>query len=108
MHRRNASKGNGGLEGAKVPFCPAMPRVANPNRSPTFRLITIASSGLGSFVIGMWGLHLAFGESIAGMPTNTVGGIVAGLCALAAALASLSFFAGVDESAAYLRQETHF
>jgi len=85
-----------------------MPRVANPNRSPTFRLITIASSGLGSFVIGMWGLHLAFGQSIAGMPTDTVGGIVAGLCALAAALASLSFFAGVDESAAYLHHETHF
>src|SRR5262245_37814073 len=85
-----------------------MPSVANPNRSPTFRLITIASSGLGGFVIGMWGLRLAFGDIIAGMPTETVGGVIAGLCALAAALASLSFFAGVDESAAYLHHETHF
>jgi diguanylate cyclase (GGDEF)-like protein len=85
-----------------------MPDIANPNRSPTFRLITIASSGLGSFVIGMWGLHVGFGDSIAGMATHTLGSIITGLCALAAGLASLSFFGGVDESAAYVHRETHF
>ena len=46
---------------------PKMPTIKNPNRSPTFRLITIAASGLGSFVIGLWGLKLGFGDSIAGM-----------------------------------------
>jgi diguanylate cyclase (GGDEF)-like protein len=82
--------------------------VRNPNRSPVFRLITIASSGLGSFVIGMWGLRVGFGDSIAGMPTDVVGSIIAALCALAAGVAALSFFAGVDESAAYVHQETHY
>jgi diguanylate cyclase (GGDEF)-like protein len=81
--------------------------VRNPNRSPVFRLTTIASSGLGSFVIGMWGLRVGFGDNIAGMPTDMVGGIIAALCALAAGIAALSFFAGVDESAAYVHQETH-
>jgi diguanylate cyclase (GGDEF)-like protein len=85
-----------------------MPTVKNPIRSPTFRLITIAASGLGSFVIGMWGLRLGFGDSIAGLPTDVVGSITAALCALAAGLASLSFFAGVDESVAYVHQETHY
>ena len=47
--------------------------VRNPNRSPVFRLITIASSGLGSFVIGMWGLKVGFGNSVGGMPTDVVG-----------------------------------
>ena len=81
---------------------------ANPNRSPVFRLITIASSGLGSFVIGLWGLKFGFGDSIAGMPTDVVGAIIAALCALAAGGAALSFFAGVDESADYVFSETHF
>ena len=83
-----------------------MNAVSNPNRSPVFRLITIASSALGSFVIGMWGLKLGFGGSIAGMPTDVVGSIIAALCALAAGLASLSFFAGVDESVGYVFKET--
>lgn len=79
---------------------------SNPNRSPLFRLITIASAGTGSFVIGLWGLELGFGGQIAGMPGEVVGAIIAALCALAAAGASLSFFAGVDESADYVFQET--
>jgi diguanylate cyclase (GGDEF)-like protein len=83
-----------------------MQAVSNPNRSPVFRLITIASSALGSFVIGMWGLKLGFGGSVAGMPTDVVGSIIAALCALAAGLASLSFFAGVDESVGYVFKET--
>ena len=34
-----------------------MPAVSHPSRSPVFRLITIASSGLGSFILGRWGLQ---------------------------------------------------
>lgn len=85
-----------------------MKSAANPNRSPTFRLITIAASGIGSFVIGLWGLRYSFGDQIAGMPTEVVGAIVGALCALASAGAALSFFAGVDESAGYVYKETHF
>ena len=40
------------------------------------------------------------------MPTEVVGSIIAALCALAAGLASLSFFAGVDESVGYVFKET--
>ena len=84
-----------------------MPAVSNPNRSPVFRLITIASSGLGSFVLGLWGLKFGFGDNITGMPTDVIGSIIAALCALAAAGAALSFFAGVDESVDYVFNETH-
>ncbi|MDW6025220.1 bifunctional diguanylate cyclase/phosphodiesterase [Mesorhizobium sp. BAC0120] len=85
-----------------------MEALSNPHRKPLFRLITIGASGLGSFVVGLWGMKLGFGGSIAGMPSDIVGAIVAALCALAAALAALSFFAGVDESADYVFKETHF
>ncbi|HTV70032.1 MAG TPA: bifunctional diguanylate cyclase/phosphodiesterase [Rhizobiaceae bacterium] len=81
---------------------------ANPNRSTAFRLITIGASGLGSFVLGLWGLRYAFGTDIIGLPTSVVSAIVASLCALAAAGAALSFFAGIDESAEYVYKETHF
>ena len=40
-----------------------MPAVSNPNRSPVFRLITIASSGLGSFILGLWGLRKACSDA---------------------------------------------
>ena len=83
-----------------------MQAVANPNRSPVFRLITIASSAMCSFIIGLWGLKLGFGDSIAGIPTDVIGSIVAPLCALAAGGAALSFFAGVDESVDYVFAET--
>ena len=85
-----------------------MSAVASPNRSPVFRLITIASSGLGSFILGLWGLKFGFGDGVAGMPAEVIGAIIASLCALAAAGAALSFFAGVDESAQYVFRETHF
>jgi diguanylate cyclase (GGDEF)-like protein len=85
-----------------------MPAVSNPNRGPLFRLITIASSGLGSFIVGLWGAQFGFGDGVAGMPAEAIGAIIAGLCALSAAGASLSFFAGVDESADYVFKETHF
>lgn len=85
-----------------------MPAVSNPNRSPIFRLITIASSGLGSFILGLWGLQFGFGDGVAGLPAQVVGGIIAGLCALAAGGAAMSFFAGVDESIDYVVKETRF
>lgn len=80
----------------------------NPNRSPVFRIITIASSGLGSFILGLWGLKSGFGEGLGGMTPETMAGIIAALCALAAGGASMSFFAGVDESVDYVFKETHF
>ena len=80
---------------------------SNPTRSKLFRLITIAASGLGSFVIGMWGLRFGFGDSLASLSGTMIGGVVAALCALAAGLAAMSFFAGVDESEEFVYRETH-
>ena len=85
-----------------------MSSAGSPNRSRTFRLLTIASSALGSFAIGLWGLRFISGGEIAGLPAEAVGGIVAGLCALAAGGAAMSFFAGVDESVSYVVEETSF
>jgi diguanylate cyclase (GGDEF)-like protein len=85
-----------------------MASAANPNRSPVFRLITIAASGLGSFLIGLWGIRYGFGDNVAGFPAEAVGALVAALCALASAGSAMSFFAGVDESATYVYNETHF
>ncbi|RWX68766.1 bifunctional diguanylate cyclase/phosphodiesterase [Mesorhizobium sp. M4B.F.Ca.ET.089.01.1.1] len=81
---------------------------SNPKRTPLFRLLTIASSGMGSFILGIWGLKFGFGDGLAGMPAETMAGIIAALCALAAAGAALSFFAGVDESEQYVFNETNF
>lgn len=78
----------------------------NPIRGPIFRLVTIAAAGIGSFVLGLWGLRLGMGNEIAGLPAEAIGAIIASLCALAAAGSSLSFFAGVDESAGYVFRET--
>ena len=83
-----------------------MKAVSNPNRSPVFRLITIASSALGSFVIGMWGLKSASATTSPACRQTWSAAIIAALCALAAGLASLSFFAGVDESVGYVFKET--
>jgi diguanylate cyclase (GGDEF)-like protein len=85
-----------------------MSATRNPNRTPVFRLLTIASSGIGSFLLGIWGLKFGFGDGLAGMPATTMMGIIAGLCALAAAGGAMSFFAGIDESADYVFKETHF
>jgi diguanylate cyclase (GGDEF)-like protein len=78
----------------------------NPRRSPVFRLITIAAAGMSSFVLGLWGIRFGFGDQLAGMSAHLIGGIIAALCALSAAGASLSFFAGVDESASFVHNET--
>src|SRR3954454_20975112 len=85
-----------------------MTAVSNPKRTPMFRLLTVASSGVGSFILGLWGLKFGFGDGLAGIQAETMAGITAALCALAAAGAALSFFAGVDESAEYVFKETHF
>lgn len=85
-----------------------MPAVSNPSRTPVFRFITIASSGLGSAMLGIWGLKFGFGDGVGGMPADVVGAIIASLCALAAAGAAMSFFAGIDESASYVFKETNF
>jgi diguanylate cyclase (GGDEF)-like protein len=83
-----------------------MQAYSNPKRSPVFRLITIAAAGISSFVLGLWGIKLGFGSNLGGMPAEVIGGIIASLCALAAAGSSLSFFAGVDESAEFVNNET--
>jgi len=85
-----------------------MSGVRNPNRTPLFRLVTIASSAFGAFLLGIWGLKFGFGDGLAGMPAQAVIGIIGGLCALSAAGAAMSFFAGVDESADYVFRETNF
>ncbi|MEI5680060.1 bifunctional diguanylate cyclase/phosphodiesterase [Mesorhizobium sp. CGMCC 1.15528] len=85
-----------------------MPAATDPNRSPVFRLITIAASGMGSFMLGIWGLKFGFGDGLAGMNAEMVMAIIAALCALAAAGSAMSFYAGVDESASYVYNETQF
>ena len=85
-----------------------MQETSHPFRTPVFRLLTIGAAGLCSFVIGLWGLRYGMGDQIAGMPAEVIGAIIASLCALAAAGSSLSFFAGVDESASYVFRETQF
>lgn len=82
-----------------------MNEVNNPARSKTFRLITIAASGLSSFMLGVWSLKLGIGSDLIQLPAEVIGGILAGLCALSASLAALSFFAGVDQSAKYTFRE---
>ena len=77
-----------------------------PKRSRVFRLITIAASGMGSFMLGLWGFRIGFGDSLTGVSEAMIGSIIASLCALAAGLASMSFFAGVDESEDYVYRET--
>lgn len=80
----------------------------NPNRSSRFRLITIASAGIGSFLIGTWGLGAAIRHNIDNFNPTTLIAIISGLCALAASIAAMAFFAGVDESADFVRKETQF
>ena len=80
----------------------------HPNRSPAFRLTTIAASGIGSAALGLWGLQYGFGDNLGGVPIEVLGFVGASLCALAAAGSALSFFAGVDESANYVYRETNF
>ncbi|TJX37026.1 MAG: bifunctional diguanylate cyclase/phosphodiesterase, partial [Mesorhizobium sp.] len=68
-----------------------MPAVSNPKRTPVFRLLTIASSGIGSFVLGIWGLKHGLGDGFAGISADMMVAIMAALCALAASVAAMSF-----------------
>jgi len=83
-----------------------MEAVSSPARTQTFRLVTIAASGVGSFILALWALRSGFGGQIGGLPAEIIGAMVAALCALAASLAAMSFFAGIDESEHYVFQET--
>ena len=83
-----------------------MAAASNPNRTPVFRLITIAAAGLGSLLLGTWALKFGLIADMATLNPSLIGGVIAALCALAAAGTALSFFAGVDESANYVFQET--
>ncbi|WP_027142027.1 bifunctional diguanylate cyclase/phosphodiesterase [Mesorhizobium sp. WSM3626] len=85
-----------------------MPGISNPKRTPVFRLLTIASSGIGSFVLGIWGLKHGLGGGFAGISADMMVSVMAALCALAASVAAMSFFAGIDESADFVFNETHF
>lgn len=78
----------------------------NPNRTPLFRLITIAATGLGSFLIVLWGLKFSFGDGLVGLSAGAIGSMIAALCTLAAAGGVISFFAGIDESSKFVFNET--
>ncbi|MEX0345589.1 MAG: putative bifunctional diguanylate cyclase/phosphodiesterase [Rhizobiaceae bacterium] len=78
----------------------------NPARTPVFRLITIASVGLCSFLIVLWGLRFSFGDGLVGLSAESIGAMIAALCTLATAGGVISFFAGVDESSEYVFTET--
>lgn len=80
----------------------------NPIRSTAFRLVTIAAAGIGSFMIGTWGLNAAITHDISRFDPTSLVSIISGLCALAASVAAMAFFAGVDESVDFVRQETLF
>lgn len=80
----------------------------NPKRSNNFRLFAIAITGIGSFLIGNWGLSTAIQNDMAQFQPGALVAVISGLCALAASIATMAFFAGVDESADFVRKETLF
>ncbi len=84
-----------------------MSMAGNPKRSLWFKILTIAGSGIGSLFLGLWAMKSNLLGDFTQIPAGAFGGIVAGLCALAAAIAAMSFFAGVDESEDYVYRETH-
>ena len=66
-----------------------------------FRALTIAATGFGGGMLGLWALKLSasmFGATA--LNDGTMGGTVAGLSALSSSLAALAFFSGIDESEA--------
>ena len=79
----------------------------NPRRSRTFRAITIAASGLGSLLLGLWAMRSGLMDGMGELPPPVFGAVIGGLCAVAASLAAMSFFAGVDESEAFVNRETN-
>ena len=85
-----------------------MAKSNNPNRTPIVRVLTIASSGMGSFLLAIWGFRAVITSSSGGLSPAAMVAIISGLCALAAAGAAAAFFAGVDESNDFIYSETHF
>ncbi|MBZ0162505.1 MAG: bifunctional diguanylate cyclase/phosphodiesterase [Notoacmeibacter sp.] len=78
----------------------------NPKRALWFKILTITGSGTGGLFLGLWAMKSNLLGNFSHISPATFGGIVAGLCALAAAIAAMSFFAGVDESEEYVYRET--
>jgi diguanylate cyclase (GGDEF)-like protein len=76
-----------------------------PFRSPWFRFLTIAASGFGGMMIGVWAMSVALPHNIAGASGQTVGAIIAALCTLAASGGAHAYFIGQDETKNYLRRE---
>ena len=63
------------------------------------RVLTVAASGFGGGMLGIWALKLS--ETMSpegGLSMSSMGGIVAGLSALSASIASIAFFSGIDEN----------
>ena len=70
-----------------------------------FRALTIAATGFGGGMFGMWALKLSTTLSTSGtLDGAAFGGIVAGLTALSSSLAAVAFFSGVDESEEAVRR----
>ncbi len=69
------------------------------------RALTIAASGFGGGMLGLWALNLAGTlSSFQQIPISTIGGMVAGLSALCASTASVAFFSGIDESESHVKR----
>ncbi len=83
-----------------------MKHPVKPFRSRQFRILTLIAAGTGGTILGIWALSLAFPLDMLGASEQKMGMIIAGLCALCAMVAVLSFFNGIDESTNYVRHET--
>ncbi len=83
-----------------------MAHPTTPFRSKRFRLLTLTASGIGGMILGIWALSMAFPLDMLDASSRTMGMIIAGLCALCAMTAVLSYFNGIDESTDYVRHET--
>jgi diguanylate cyclase (GGDEF)-like protein len=70
-----------------------------------FRALTIAATGFGGGMLGLWALKLSANVfTTSALSDSAVGGVVAGLTALSSSLAAVAFFSGVDESEAATRK----
>jgi diguanylate cyclase (GGDEF)-like protein len=69
------------------------------------RALTIAASGFGGGMLGLWALNMASAMStMEQLPIATIGGMVAGLSALCASTASVAFFSGIDENETHVKR----
>ncbi len=67
-------------------------------RTSVFRALTIGAAGMGGAMLGLWALVGGVGLDMNVSQFATVGAMVCGLAALAAAGAAHAYFVGVDES----------